>query len=61
MKRICSWQFTPYIRPTEKYKELLPYISRIIPFNGGFSIDWFDKGVENEKALSVLSCRRSRQ
>ena len=49
MKGICSWQFTPYIRPTEKYKELLPYISRIIPFNGGFSIDWFDKGVENEK------------
>ena len=55
MKGLTSWQFTPYIRPTETEKENLPYISRIIPYEKGFSVDWFDQG---GKGLEHILCYR---
>ncbi|MBE6930609.1 MAG: exo-alpha-sialidase [Ruminococcaceae bacterium] len=41
MRGTSKWYFRPYRRPVET--EVFPYITRIIPREDGFSIDWIDE------------------
>ena len=53
MKPVTSWSFRPYAELYKYSRALSPYICRLEPGRGGFTVDFIDNGLNDN--LSVAS------
>lgn len=53
MQGITGWHYRPYTRLTETQRAQRPYICRIAPGAGCFSLEWFDHGDAGPHVVSI--------